>query len=180
VLIDLRRYADALLEIDDFAPVKAEVKGVDHPHTLATRYLRAVCLANLARWDEAVSEIESLYPIQVETLGASHIETVLTRSARIGIDIAARRDADLTSKLREVISVLTVATGPKSKGTLFARYRLSRLLLQRGHADQARAEIVDTIAHFDPITDPGDSLLRSARALLDAIDGHPTTEALIV
>jgi hypothetical protein len=64
--------------------------------------------------------------------------------------------------------------------TLFARYRLSRLLLQSGHADEARAEILDTIAQFDLMTDPTHGLLRSAKALLSAIEGHPTSDTLIV
>ena len=63
---------------------------------------------------------------------------------------------------------------------LFARYRLSRFLLQSGHADQARAEIIDTIADFDPKTDPSHTLLRSAKALHDAIEGHSISETLIV
>jgi tetratricopeptide (TPR) repeat protein len=180
VLSGLGRYGDALVEIDDFAPVMAKVNGAHHPETLETRKMRAVCLANLARWDEALSEIESSYLTQVETLGASHVQTVTTLSARIGIGIAARRDADPTSELREIINILAVATGPSSIGPLSARYRLSRFLFQRGHADQAREEIVDTIARFDPMTDPAHSLLRSAKALLGAIEGHSTSETLIV
>jgi hypothetical protein len=65
-------------------------------------------------------------------------------------------------------------------GTLFARYRLSRFMFQSGHANQARAEIIDTIAHFDQMTDPNHTLLRSANALLEAIEGHSISETLIV
>jgi tetratricopeptide (TPR) repeat protein len=179
VLSDCGRYGEALTQIDDFAPVQAEVSGARHPDTRATRYLHAICLANLGRWDEALSELEPLYETRAETLGASHIATVLTRSTCMGIEIAAMCDVD-PSELREVIRILTAATGPRSRWSLLARYRLSRLLLQRGDAEQARTEIVDTIAQFDPMTDPGHSLLRSATALLDAIEGHPTKSALIV
>jgi tetratricopeptide (TPR) repeat protein len=180
VLGDLGRFQDALLEIDEFGPVQVEVSGARHPHTLRTRLLHAVCLANLACWDEALSEVGSQYPIQVETLGAAHVETVLTNSARMGIEIAANRDVRPASELRETIRILTMAAGATWMGTLFARYRLSRLLLQGGDAEQARAEILDTIAHFDPMTDPGHSLLRSAKALLSAIEGHPASDTLIV
>ena len=147
---------------------------------LIVRRYHAICLANLERWDEALKEIESIYAIQEETLGLSDIQTVSTRSARIGIEIAAKRNVDHADELREIIDTLTAATGPSHERVLFAHYRLSRLLFQSGHVDEARAEIVDMIAQFDPITDPGHSLLRSAKALLDAIEGRSISETLIV
>jgi hypothetical protein len=41
-----------------------------------------------------------------------------------------------------------------------------------------QAEIVDTIGHFDQMTDPGHSLLRSAKGSLESIEGRPTSAAL--
>ena len=99
---------------------------------------------------------------------------------RIGIEIAAKRNVDVEGELREVIAILSTARGTSANATLIARYRLSRILFQRGHAAEARAEIVDTIAHFDPATDPVHAPLRSAKALLDMIEGRPNTEKLIV
>ena len=108
------------------------------------------------------------------------MEMVFPRLERIGIEIAAQVDVDRASELREIIRTLSTAREASYLGTLFARYRLSRHLLQSGHAEQARTEITDAITHFDPKTDPAHCLLRSARALLDAIEGHPISETLIV
>jgi hypothetical protein len=41
VLRNLGRYGEALAKIDAFAPIVVEVKGMRHPDTLNTRYLRA-------------------------------------------------------------------------------------------------------------------------------------------
>jgi tetratricopeptide (TPR) repeat protein len=178
VLGDLRRHGEALAEIDAFAQIQVQVQGACHPETQTTRRLRALCLANLARWDEARSEIDSLP--QLGKFGAPQTETVFTCLARIGIEIAAEADIDRAGELREIIRTLTVARGSSYLGTLFARYRLSRHLVQSGHAEQARTEITETISQFDPMTDPGHSLLRSAKALLDVIEGHSGTQTLIV
>ena len=157
-----------------------EILGADHDWVLNARRYPAICLANLQRWDEALQEIESLYAILEKTLGLSGIQAVSTRSAKIGIEIAARRNVDRADELREIIGTLTAATGPSTKRTLVARYRFSRLLFQRGRIEEAQAEIVDTIAQFDQMTDPGDCLLRSAKGLLDAIEERPTSATLIV
>ena len=137
-------------------------------------------LGQTGRWDEALQEIDAILPIQTETLGPSHLQTILSRSARIGIEIAARRNVDRIDELRTIVAALIVIAGPHSERTLLARYRLARLVLQQGRAAEARAEIADQIAQFDPMTDPGHRLLRSVKALRDMIDEHPTEETLIV
>jgi tetratricopeptide (TPR) repeat protein len=180
VLQALGRYGEALAVYQAVEPVYSEALGAHHNFVLFARRLHAIYLANLERWNEALKAIESVYAIEQETLGLSHMQTVSTRSAQIGIEIAVKRNGDQADELREIIGTLSPVTGPGNSWTLFARYRLSRLLFQRGRMDEAQAEIVDTIAQFDQMTDPGHCLLRSATGLLDAIEGRPTSEKLTV
>jgi eukaryotic-like serine/threonine-protein kinase len=160
---------------------QAEERGAHHPETLSTRHLHAFCLGNLERWEEALKEIKSVYAMRHEAFGLSDVQTVSTRSAQIGIEIAAHRNVvDHIQELRGIIDTLTAARGPNHQNTLIARYRLSRHLFQHGQVYEARAEIVDTIGHFDRMTDPSHLLLSSAIRLLDATEGHPISEKLTV
>jgi tetratricopeptide (TPR) repeat protein len=179
VLLESGRYNDALAEIDAFIRTQAEVLGAHHPITLCTARFRARCLANLGHWDEALGEIETLS--RLEESGAPETEKALTRLAKVEIEIAARWDvAHHDSELREIIRLLTLARGSSFTRTLAARYWLSQHLLQSGHTREARTEITNTINQFDQMTDPGHRLLRSAKALLDVIEGHSINETLVV
>jgi tetratricopeptide (TPR) repeat protein len=179
-LSDLERDGEALEEIDALAPILIEVRGARHPDTLATRYLRAQVLGTLGRYGEAQQEIDAFAPVEAEVKGARHPHTLITRSLRIGIEIAGQGNVDRATELRGIIEGLRATTGTMSRQTLRARYRLARLLFQQGKLAEARTEIADTIQQFDPATDPGDTLLRSARALLDMIDGRPSEIRLLV
>ena len=180
VLSDLGRHGEALAEIDALALVMAEVNGGRHPYTLATHYLRAVVLSDLGRYGEALAEIDAFAPVHAEVIGECHPHALATRSLRIGIEIAEKRNVDRVAELRDIIASLDAVTGATSRLTLWARYRLARLLFQQGHLAEARTEVTAAIQSFDPATDPGDILLRSTRALLDMIDGKPTEAGLIV
>jgi tetratricopeptide (TPR) repeat protein len=173
VLQDLGRYGEALAEYETTEPIYSETLGARHDDVLVGRRYHAICLANLERWDEALREIESVYAIEQERFAE-------TRSVQIGIEIAAECNVDHADELRKIIDALTATRGASHQSTLRARYRLTRLLFQRRRVDEARAEIVDTIGHFDQMTDPGHSLLRSAEGLLEAIEGCPTSAALTV
>ena len=179
VLRSLGRYGEALTEIDAFAPVEAEVRGERHPGTLTTRYLRASVLQPLGRYGEALAEIDAFAPVEAEVKGERHPGTLGTRSWRIGVEIAARHNGDWISELQGIIRDLTRTTSATSRATLAARYRLARLLHQRGRSDEARAEAVDLIASFDRATAPTHVLLCSARVLLDMIEGRPVEAILI-
>jgi tetratricopeptide (TPR) repeat protein len=173
-------YGEALAEIDALVAVYAEVLGARHSFTLTVRRYRATWLGQMDRWDEALWEIDEILPIQTETLGPSHLQTVLSRSARIGIEGGARRNVDRTDEMRGIVAALMAIMSPHAESTLLARYRLGRLLLHQGRTAEARAEVSGLIGQFDPMTDPGHRLLRSARALCDMIDERPTEETLIV
>jgi hypothetical protein len=180
VLGNLGRHGEALAEIDAFAPIEVEVRGDRHPDTLVTRSLRAQVLSNLGRHGEALAEIDAFAPVQVEVRGDRHRDTLATVSLRIGIEIADMRNIDRVAELRRTIHELDAAVGKNAATTLFARYRLARLLLQQGHTGEARAEITDVISCFDPATDPGHILLRSAKALLAIADGGSARVELTV
>ena len=180
VLSSLGRYGDALAELDAFAPIEAEVKGERHPDTLSTRSLRAKVLSNLGRYGDALAELDAFAPIYAEVQGARHPHTLITRSLRIGIEIAAKRNIDRVVELNELISELGRATGKASERTLFARYRLARLLLQQGHTEVACAEVTRVIEDFDRATAHEHVLLRSAKVLLDMTEGRPAASTLVV
>jgi hypothetical protein len=95
------------------------------------------------------------------------------------IEIAANGNLGLGGEMREIVGILTTTTGTSFTGTLFARYRLSRLLFQDRRFEEARAEIEHTITDFDPLTDPCHCLLRSCKVLLNAVEGHPINENLV-
>ena len=155
-----------------------------HPDVLTTRKLRAQVLSDLGRYGDALAEIDAFSPIQVEVQGARHPAALRTNSLKFGIEIVSQSNVNCEENLRDIINALVAATGHSAKETLRARYRLSRRLFQRrrakGMREKARLEIIDTIGHFDPLTDQNDSLLRAAHALLALIEGHSTDEVLIV
>ena len=132
----------------------------------------------LSRLNGAVAPKANL-PIQAEVSGDRHPATLTTRSLRLGVEIAKSANVQYETELREIISALLTAYSPSARQTLSARYRLSRLLFQRGDATEARTMIIETISHFDQHTDPSHRLLRSAKALLDMIDGRVTEQKLI-
>ena len=177
-LLYLGRYDDALKQIDDFAPIQAEVLGSRHPDAFATRFLRAQALSNLGRYDDALKEIDDFAPTQGEVLGSRHPYVLVTRSLRIGIAIATNFNHDFEGELRSIIGTLASVTN--AVWALRSRYRLSRLLFNAGRLDEARSEVLATMASFDTSTAPTHELLRACRTLLAMIDGTPTKNKLIV
>jgi tetratricopeptide (TPR) repeat protein len=178
-LIGLGRYEEGLAEIDSFAATQIQELGSSHTSVLATRELRAVALTGLGRHDEAKLEVEDSMPSLLGRPGPHHPYELIIRSARIGVDIESGLDVDHTSDLRIIIEGLTTEIGATAQETLLAHYRLARMLFSSGQIDDARVEIMDTINQFNQKTSLNHEVLRSARALLDIIDGKPTDVSLI-
>jgi tetratricopeptide (TPR) repeat protein len=177
---NLGRYGEALTEIETFAPIEAEVRGDRHPDTLTTRALRALALSNLGRYGEALTELEILLPIWSDVMGDRHPSSIALRSFQIGVEIAAKRNIDHSGELRKIIHALIDLAGPRVERTLYARYRLARLLQRQGETDAARIEATQVIADFDPATASTHVLRRSVECLLSMIDGGPEDSALVI
>jgi tetratricopeptide (TPR) repeat protein len=178
--IVLGQPVEALGRIDYVLSQAREFLPARDTEILHAQYVRAQVLRNLGRYGEALAEIEAFAPILADVKGARHPDALITRSLRIGVEIAARQNIDHDADLREIIDELGRARGRTSRPTLSARYRLSRLLLQQGQSDAARAEVIWVIADFDPATYPAHDLLRSAKALLEMIEERTTADTLVV
>jgi len=99
--------------------------------------------------------------------------------ARIGIELIAGFDVDRTNELRSIIEGLTAAYGGRARQTISARYRLARQLIARGLTSEARAELQDSVANFDPAIAPTHRLLISMKSLLESTNGGPAPDNLI-
>jgi hypothetical protein len=174
VISHLGRYADALAEIDAFMSEYVEALGSRHPFGLTAKSIRAECLANLGRWDDAISEMSAIDGSQEETSGLPpDLRTLILKSLRTGIEIASNRNVNCEAELGKTIRAIAIIAGKDAMETLWARYRLGRLLLESGRAKKAKAEIADVIARFDPLLDPGHILVRGTKALLGLTEGQP-------
>jgi hypothetical protein len=184
VLSELGRQGDTLAEMDVVKAEYVEALGATHPFVLVARHLRAECLARLERWDDALEEINDIEQLEIDRLAPQRWISLVIRSLRIGIEIATHRNGDHEDELRDIANAMTAATSQSSQRTLWTRYRLGRLLFQRGRTKRSRAavrkEIIDVIAHFDLLTSTSHTLLRSTNVLLALIDGHSVDENLEV
>lgn len=179
VLIHLGRFGDALAELEKSRPAYEGAYGAAHPFVLTARAYRAECLARTGDYEGALAEIRSVLSTSMTTLGPSHYRTLAYRSLLAGLEVAINSNVDHIAELRQLVEDLTRVTSSSGGQVLRARYRLARLMFQQGRADEARVEITATIASFDPLTSPDHEVLRSARALLEMIDGHQPSHPLI-
>jgi len=141
VLQDLGRPADALAEIDAFAPIMAEVKGARHPDTLSTRYLRASVLRDLGRPADALAEIDAFAPIMAEVNGARHPSTLSTRSLRAVVLQDLGRPADALAEIDAFAPIEAEVKGARHPDTLTTRYLRASVLQDLGRPADALAEI---------------------------------------
>ena len=146
VLQDLGRPADALAEIDAFAPIMAEVKGARHPDTLSTRYLRASVLRDLGRPADALAEIDAFAPIMAEVNGARHPDTLTTRYLRASVLQDLGRPADALAEIDAFAPIKAEVKGARHPHTLATRsLRIGIEIAEHRNVDHMAA-LTDMIA----------------------------------
>ena len=140
-LSSLGCYADALREIEAFAPIQAEVLGARHANVLTTRWLRAQTLSTLGRYVDALREIEAFAPIRAEVLGARHPDVLGTRFLQAQTLSDLGRYADALREIEAFAPILAEVLGARHPNVLSTRYLRAQTLSDLGRYADALREI---------------------------------------
>jgi tetratricopeptide (TPR) repeat protein len=108
--------------------------GVDHPHTLATRYELALSLDRAGDRADAVTAFEELLADRVQVQGGEHLDTLITRGSLAKRQGQAGDPGGAVAALRELLSDSVRVLGAEHPYTFINAHELGHWLGQGGRA----------------------------------------------
>ncbi len=155
----LGAYQPARIHLERAVALRRELRGDDHPETLASRAALAALTGDEGRLEEAEAALREVLEDRRRALGPEHVDSVESlRSLATVLEARGSYD-EAGAALAEVAERFAAALGPEDPQTLGAQISYAAVLDRQGRATEAEAVQREA--------------LESAREALG--EGHPTT-----